>query len=128
MKNVLSTLVLFFLFYSCTYRKFDDMKPVTPSNNNVAVSYSATIKPILITYCLGTGSQTCHVTVSNQGASGDFTNYTGLKSKVTNGTIQSRVFMPGGGMPPTYSSGPTNMTAADLQKFKDWVNQGSLNN
>jgi hypothetical protein len=121
------SLILCFCVLSCTYKKYNDINPSGPVNNS-AISYATDIKPILITYCFGVGAQTCHVTSSNQGASGDFTTYAGLNSKVTNGTIQSRVFSSGGGMPPSYSSGPTTMTATDLQKFKDWVTQGALNN
>ena len=82
----------------------------------------------MVTYCLGTGNQTCHVTPSNEGANGDFTTYAGLDTKVINGTIQSRVFSSNGGMPPSYSSGPTSLSSADMTKFMSWVNNGAPNN
>ena len=132
MKNVMDKLVfmlcLVLTLTSCTYSKYKSPMPDKSATTNSVISYSVDIKPILTTYCLGAGSQTCHVTVSNQGANGDFTSYAGLKSKVTNGTIQSRVFSSNGGMPPSYSSGPTSLSSGDLQKFKDWVTQGALNN
>ena len=131
MKNIIIKtsllLTVCFSFLSCTYKKHSGIAPVVPVANT-AVSYNTDIKPILTTYCYGIGAQTCHVTNSNQGANGDFTAYAGLKSKVINGTIQSRVFNPGGGMPPSYSTGPKTLTATDLQKFKDWVAQGALDN
>ena len=131
MKNIIIKtsllLTVCFSFLSCTYKKHSGIAPVV-SVANTAVSYNTDIKPILTTYCYGIGAQTCHVTNSNQGANGDFTSYTGLKNKVINGTIQSRVFNPGGGMPPSYSTGPKTLTATDLQKFKDWVAQGALDN
>lgn len=131
MKNIIIktsfSLIGCFSFLSCTYKKHNGIAPVVPVTNTV-ISYNVDIKPILTTYCYGIGGQTCHVTTSNQGANGDFTSYAGLKSKVTNGTIQSRVFNPGGGMPPSYSTGPKTLTATDLQKFKDWVAQGALDN
>jgi hypothetical protein len=127
-KTSLSVIACFCL-YSCTYKKHKGIDPTVPvPTTNSVISYNTDIKPILTTYCYGSGAQTCHVTSSNQGANGDFTSYAGLKSKVTNGTIQSRVFNSGGGMPPSYSSGPKTLTATDLQKFKDWVAQGALNN
>ena len=128
-KTILSCFVILYT-QACTYKKVEEPKSptLTTSNNSTAISYSLAIKPILTTYCLGQGSQTCHVTNSNQGANGDFTTYSGLDTKVNNGSIQSRVFNTNGGMPPSYSTGPTSLSPSDLQKFKDWVNQGAKNN
>jgi hypothetical protein len=133
MKQFFKSILLLSLIYvqACTYKKAPEPKNAVTSNTtnlNTAISYSVDIKPLLVTYCLGQGSQSCHVTNSNQGASGDFTTYGGLDAKVNNGTIQSRVFNTNGGMPPSYSTGPTNLSLTDLQKFKDWVSQGAKNN
>ena len=126
MKYYFSGLSLLFLIsfcylQSCTSDKGEIPKPVT------TVSYQTDIKPIIQTYCYGQGGQNCHVTPSNQGAPGDFTAYTGLKEKVDNGTIQSRVFNLKD-MPPTYSNGPIALTAEDLETFKTWVNNGAPEN
>ncbi|MES2141186.1 MAG: hypothetical protein V4511_15875 [Bacteroidota bacterium] len=118
----LMLLVTFCYLQSCTYDKGDLPIPIKTA------PYQTAIKPILITYCYGQGTQTCHVTVSNQGAPGDFTTYAGIKAKVDNGTIQSRVLTSGGGMPPTYSSGPTALSSEDLEKLKTWVNNGAQDN
>jgi hypothetical protein len=112
---------------ACTYEKGERAEPRN-NNDTTAVTYTGDIKPILVTYCYGQGEQACHVTATNQGATGDFTTYQGLKDKVDNGTIESRVFAPNGGMPPPYSTGPTSLTAGDLAKFKKWVDQGAPNN
>lgn len=106
---------------SCTSDKGEVPKPIA------TVSYQSDIKPIIQTYCSGQGGQSCHVTPSNQGAPGDFSTYAGLKEKVDNGTIQSRVFNLKD-MPPTYSNGPTALTAEDLETFKSWVNNGAPEN
>lgn len=126
MKYYLSVLSLLLLvtscyFQSCTSDKGEVPKPIT------TVSYQTDIKPIIQTYCNGQGGQSCHVTPSNQGAPGDFSTYAGLKAKVDNGTIQSRVFNLKD-MPPTYSNGPTALTAEDLETFKTWVNNGAPEN
>jgi len=89
--------------------------------------YSSVIVPLLTTYCYGTGSQTCHVAVSNQGSPGDFTKYQDLKNYVDDGKFNDRVFVKKD-MPPSYSSGPTVITAADLNKFKSWIVLGAQNN
>jgi hypothetical protein len=117
-------LIAFCYLQSCTNDKGELPKPIViPS-----APYQTTVKPIIVTYCYGQGNQTCHVTPSNQGANGDFTTYAGLKAKVDNGSIQTRVLNPGGGMPPSYSTGPVALTSADLQKLKTWVNNGAQNN
>lgn len=109
--------------------------PATPNPNDVVdstklidVQYNRDIKPILVTYCDGKNGQSCHVSNSNIGANGDFTTYAGLKAKVDNGSIDSRVFQPGGGMPPVYSNSPQKLTATDLAVFKKWVQIGAPNN
>lgn len=106
---------------SCTYDKGDVPQPVQ------AVSYQNDIKPIMQTYCYGQGGQACHITPTNQAAVGDFTTYAGLKAKVDNGTIASRVFNLKD-MPPAYSLGATVMSADTLEIFKAWVNNGALDN
>ncbi len=118
-------LVTFCYLPSCTYDKGDLPKPIPITTT---ISYVSDIKPIMVTYCYGQGTQTCHVTSSNQGASGDFTTYAGLKAKVDNGTIQSRVINLGGDMPPSYSTGPIALAPDDLEKLKTWVNNGAQDN
>ncbi|MBA3647153.1 MAG: hypothetical protein H0W62_01155 [Chitinophagales bacterium] len=92
---------------------------------DTVISFSKDIVPILQVYCYGTGGQQCHVTNSNQGSNGDFTTCAGLIDKVNNGSLQSRVFSPSGGMPPSYSLGPTQIADTALQKLELWVNQGA---
>ncbi len=126
MKNYFSGLSLLFLasfccLQSCTSDKGEIPKPVKTA------PYQTVVKPIIQTYCNGQGGQSCHITPSNQGAPGDFTTYAGLKEKVENGTIQSRVLNLKD-MPPTYSNGPTAMTAEDLESFRTWINNGAQDN
>ena len=109
------------------------MKPL-PINDTVVISYKDDIVPILVTYCYGNGypndnsQQLCHVSNSNQGANGDYTTYQALKDKVDNGLIELRVFTSNGGMPPSYSLTPEELTDSDLQKFKLWIEQGAPDN
>ena len=130
MKNTIqiATVILaLFLLHACTYDKAMLIKPDTVQDT-VKISYVKDIHPIIVKYCYGTGSQTCHVTPSNQGANGDYTTYAGLKAKVNNGSLVSRVLKPNGGMPPTYSSGPQVLTATELADIQSWINEGAPNN
>lgn len=123
--SVLYTVLLLFIAFcylqSCTSEKGEVPKPIK------AVSYQTDIKPIIQTYCYGQGGQSCHVTPTNMGAPGDFSTYAGLKEKIDNNSIQSRVFNLKD-MPPVYSNGPTALTTDDLETFRSWVNDGALDN
>ena len=117
----------------CTYDERENPQPVIAVQDSSIlldsiVSYNLDIKPIIVTYCLGIGNQSCHVSNSNQGANGDFTLYQIVKNKVDSGKIALRVFTSNGGMPPSYSNSPTVLTPLDLQKFKNWVIEGAPNN
>ncbi|HYV93559.1 MAG TPA: hypothetical protein VE978_17425 [Chitinophagales bacterium] len=122
------------IFSSCTFHKANYV--ITPDliNDTVIISYHNDIVPILTTYCYGKGypndnsQQLCHVSNTNQGSLGDFTIYQGLKDKVDNGSIQSRVFNSNGGMPPIFSDTPTELTDSALEKFELWVAQGAPDN
>lgn len=142
MKDLLLVTGLIFLaasFNSCTYDEGDMIYPNSSLNdtimqadtdslgNIVVISYMNDIKPIMTTYCFGLGNQHCHVTNTNQGANGDFTTYAGLKAKVDNGSIASRVINPTGGMPPSYSTDPMPVIAADKMKIQSWMNNGAPN-
>lgn len=114
-------LISFSYLQSCTYDKGEIPVPVQTA------SYQTDIKPIIQTNCYGQGTQSCHVTNSNQGALGDFTTYEGLKAKVENGSFENRVFILHD-MPPAYSTGPTSLNAEDFAKLKAWVDNGAQNN
>ena len=108
---------------SCTFEKGDLPKPIIIQS----ATFQATVKPLLVTYCYGQGTQTCHVSPSNQGSNGNFTTYAGIKAKVDNGSLQTRVINLKT-MPPPYSAGPSVIAPDDLEKIKSWVNSGALDN
>lgn len=127
--------ILFFIIiiHGCTYDERENPQPMVVTTDSTIihdtiVSYILDIKPILVTYCLGTGNQSCHVTNTNQGSNGDFTIYQIVKNKADSGKIALRVFTSNGGMPPSYSNSPRALTSIDLQKFKNWVMAGAPNN
>ncbi len=116
---------------SCTKDAGFDPKPGVPgidTSKLADVQYNRDIKPILTTYCLGTNGQGCHIANTTTFASGEFETYEGLKEKADNGTLESRVFTDGGGMPPSYSTSPQTLTPTDLAVFKKWVAIGAPNN
>ncbi|HEX4888104.1 MAG TPA: hypothetical protein VFV37_08665 [Luteibaculaceae bacterium] len=92
------------------------------------VSYRNDIVPLMVKYCYGVDGQNCHVSNTNIGANGNFENFDGLKAKVDNGSIESRVLAPDADMPPSYSTGPKPMTANEIEVIRTWVEQGAPNN
>jgi hypothetical protein len=126
-KSTISCFLLLVLaVVSCTYDKAP--QPAPAASITGTVSFANDIHPIIVTNCLGQGTQTCHVTPSNQGSNGDFTTYTGFHAKVLNGSLQLRALNAGGGMPPAFTSGPTVLSASDKQKIESWMSNGAPNN
>ena len=112
-------------YHACSYDKLD--LPI-PGEEIKTVSFTGDIHPIFQTYCYGNGNQRCHVSNTNQGASGDFTTYAGIKAKVDNNSIQSRMLNPAGGMPPSYSIGPKPVSEGEKDKVRNWIAAGAENN
>lgn len=82
----------------------------------VNASYSANISPIINANCISSG---CH----NIGSTvGDLTTYNGLKAKVNNGSLSSRVVQQKN-MPPSQP-----LSLDNLKKIKCWINSGAPNN
>lgn len=101
-----------FLFSGC--KKKDDLNNLNCSKINS--KYASHVKPIIDANCLSSG---CH----NSGSvHGDFTTYTGVKTKVDNGSFDSRVIQ-GKNMPLSGS-----LSLDELKKIKCWLNSGASNN
>jgi len=82
----------------------------------VSSGYTIHIKPIIDANCLSSG---CH----NSGSvNGDFTAYSGLKSKADNGSLNNRV-LEQRNMPLS-----DELSMDELKKIKCWLNSGALNN
>lgn len=97
--------------------------PLSDSTCMANVTYSQNIKPIINTTCAISG---CHVSNGFK----DFSTYTALKDELdTKGTAYflSRI-KSGGGMPPSYTTGPKSISDCDYNKIEAWLNQNYPNN
>lgn len=105
---------------SCTGNK--GILPPKPSPSlcdQLNVTYSKTIGPMLVTNCATSG---CHDADGN--APGDYNNYADIKKRVDNGELKNRVFIDKNApMPPDKP-----MSASDLQKLTCWLDKGGPNN
>jgi len=81
--------------------------------------YAVDIKPIIDTKCATPG---CHEPAGT--GNGDFTVFSGVQSKVDNGTIITRVY----GAKDMPSAGSPQLTADELSNLKCWLDQGAPNN
>jgi len=111
--------LLITVIFSCT--KVIDDPIVTPTNPCSTVTYKKDITPIINQTC---AIKSCHVSGTGER---DYITYAGLKNDATNGKFKKEV-LTNKSMPPRNSSGPTSLTAAQLEKFTCWINAGAPNN
>ena len=102
---------------ACTYESVEPKAIVVVTDS--VISYSKTIVPLVTTQCNDIG---CHDSGSQDG---DFTNYTGVQGKASDGSLLKRVVtlkdMPQGG------SGFT-LTDKERGYFEAWIKQGFPDN
>src|ERR1044072_4607748 len=84
MKKLLLLISAFAFIASCTYEKGEVPVIAAEEQCDSTISYADDIAPLMMNYCVG-----CHV--SGGTGSGDFTDYTGVKQKVDNGSLKNRV-------------------------------------
>ncbi len=93
-----------------------------PFCEQASPTYLDSIKAIVDLSCSYTG---CH---SAGAGIGDFTTYNGMLSRLDNGKIEERVIDMKDdatiGMPPSYASGPKDLTDEQIELFKCWFESG----
>lgn len=85
------------------------------------ISYSATIAPIITTNCATVSS--CHGSGS---VNGDYSAYSGLSAKVSNGTLNTRVVVVKDMT--TFPYVVPSLSSAQIGQIDCWIQQGGLNN
>ncbi|RYY20770.1 MAG: hypothetical protein EOO04_19405 [Chitinophagaceae bacterium] len=111
---------------ACSSDSEDLLEPTTPNPANptcdtTAVTFSATITPLLTSYgCTG-----CH---SGTAPSGNFvlTSYNAVKAKINDGRLFGAINHQAGFRP--MPQGGNKMAACDINKIKAWIDRGALNN
>lgn len=83
-------------------------------------SYSADIVPILESTC---ALSSCHVTDFDFG---DYNEYDDVKAQADNGSLVSEISSKN--MPPSNTTGPSELTDAEIALIECWVEKGALNN
>ena len=119
--KIILILVSFLFFVSCEKKVGKAEVSITTASANFcdSINYSKHIKPIIISNC--SSNSGCHVSDFNKG---DFTSYSGLKTKINDGSFKLRVFdSPNDPMPPSGTLAPSK-----LDSIKCWLEKGAPNN
>ncbi len=105
--------------YACTkdIGKNPDLAPVSPLSACDTVKFAAHILPIINNNCLY-----CHGGLGP--GNGNFTNYSGIKQKVDNGSFKARVV----DLLPTPMPQAGALPAQQIALIKCWLEKGAPNN
>ncbi len=114
------TIIIFlFIVVSCYY---DNEEALYPALNNscdtTSVTFSATITPILNSYCT-----TCHNSAAPSGGI-TLTSYASVQAQASSGILLNA--LNGKGVPIMPFSG--SLSACKIEQFKIWIRNGMLNN
>lgn len=122
-RRLLSAGIFFLLFTiiqhfisACNYEK---RPPIVPNMacDTLMPTYINEIKPIVDANCSYPG---CH---SAGYEAGDFTTYSGMKSRLDGGQFETRVLLIRD-MPPPYASGPKELLQEELDLLECWLRNG----
>ncbi len=125
-----TALLALLLLWSCAAHNIDeDVKlDLCDANSTAVVSFQDTIFPIFTKYCSNNANGDCHWTGAPT-SKPDYMTYAGIKAKVDEGRIQARLFDRNpSAMPPSYSSGPRDVSDCDKTLITRWIAAGAPNN
>ena len=114
LSSCMSLLLVGLFLSNCNFDTLPQPEPADDCDMNVP-TYIAEVQPIINTYCAYSG---CH---ANGFASGDFTDYAGMLSRLDNGSIENRAISIQD-MPPSNASGPKEISMEDLEILTCWLN------
>jgi hypothetical protein len=115
------SLVLLFIMFSCSKKNEQEMGEGTATTCETAnMTFATNIKPILQNFCFG-----CHGNGLFQNGI-NFDTYAGVKTVADNGKLVGAISHASGfvAMP---QSAP-KLSECNINKIKNWVNSGALNN
>lgn len=117
--SFLPVLIALLLVFSCSKKNEEELGAgATCDSNNM--TYAANIKPILQNACFS-----CHGNGLSQNGI-NFDTYSGVKAVADNGKLVGAITH-ASGFSPMPQSAP-KLSDCNINKIKDWVNQGAPNN
>ena len=119
-KVLLLSPFLVFIIFSCSKNNEQEMAPATTTCESNNMTFATNIKPILQNFCFG-----CHGNgLSQNGIS--FDTYAGVKSVADNGKLVGAISHASGFLAMPQSA--PKLSECNINKIKNWVNSGALNN
>jgi len=115
--KLLLPLMFICFFSSCYYDNEEELYPNAIPCDTAAVTFSDNIEPIISASC---AIPSCHVPIGS--ANGVFQSYSGIKSKVDNGSFMDRVIIQQD-MPPN-----GDLSSCEIEQLKIWIDEGAPNN
>lgn len=121
-KRIYAAMLFACSFCSCYYDKEDYLYGTSPCNSSGS-SFSTTVLPILNQRC-----NSCHSSNAASSAGGGIIldNYNSVKNYVPNGSLLGSIKHSSGYSPMPKGGG--SLTACEIAKVTDWVNNGAPNN
>ena len=110
-----------FTFTSCYYDKADIVYPPSGPCDTTAVTYAATVVPILTPNCY-----VCHSGTAAAGAGIKLDNYASVMLQVNNGKLLGAIEQRTGFSP--MPKGGAKMQDCDIAKIRTWIRAGAPNN
>lgn len=117
--SFLPVLITLLLVFSCSKKNEEELGAGATCDSN-SMTYAANIKPILQNACFS-----CHGNGLSQNGI-NFDTYSGVKAVADNGKLVGAITH-ASGFSPMPQSAP-KLSDCNINKIKDWVNQGAPNN
>jgi hypothetical protein len=120
MKNILITAFFAWTLTGCYYDNEEELYPSQITCDTTNVTYSNTVKGIVDFSCTS-----CH-NPNNKSGNVDLSNHAALAASVNSGKFLSSIVHDGKAskMP----QGAPKLDACKIEKIKNWINKGALNN
>jgi len=116
--KLVSGITIYLIFVAIISSCTRDMVSEVENECGEVITYDDHIRQIVDANCSYSG---CHA--GGGAAPGDFTSYSGMSAYFSGGALESRAVI-SRDMPPSYASGPTEMSAENIDLFKCWIQEG----
>jgi hypothetical protein len=119
MKKLFSALLILSIVFSCSKNNEQNLGGANTCNST-NMTFTTDIKPILQNNCFS-----CHGNGLSQNGI-NFDTYAGVKAVADNGKLVGAITHAAGFLPMPQSA--PKLSDCNINKIKDWVNRGALNN
>ena len=120
MKRMVWVFVFFVLLFSCSKKNEEELGGNNNTCESTNMAFATDIKPILQNFCFG-----CHGNGLSQNGI-NFDTYAGVKAVAENGKLVGAISHASGFVAMPQSA--AKLSECNINKIKNWVSSGALNN